>query len=293
MLKKSFRRTALIAMSILLQIAGTNRASAQFFDPSSGLILGVLREISFKHQLGLEEQRRQTAQMVQQVKQFYDTYTLLRRDVEFTQSLYQDMQAVKNLDLSNSYAVSNFVINADRLTYWLPSTTSDLTRTTMDAQALLNNADELQRAYESFALSTEKDEIPNDLEARRHNALRGEEVFSQAMLEYAIKSQVLARTYDSLAVELHQQVINNKNKYTEAERTQLLLEAVKLRELSNTHYEKYLKLSQEAHTNELNMFDRKLDYISKRFDWKTLRSQANKTSKIRYGFFDISRATTE
>jgi len=280
----------IVAAILLLQLAWPRLAAAQFFDPNTSLILSTLREISLKHNLGLQQQRLQTAKMVQQLKQFYDTYSLLRNDIEFTQSLYRDLDAVKRLNLSNAYAVSDFVINADRLNYWLPGATSDLTRSAMDAQSLLSNADALQRTYESFAVSVQKEEIPQDLEARRRNALVGQEVFSRALLEYAIKSQVLAKTYDSLAVELQKQVTAPNNKFTEAERTQLLLKAVDLRELSNEYYEKYLKLSQEAHTNELSLFDRKLDFLSKRFNWQALKSQVNKTSKIRYGFFDISRA---
>jgi len=267
---------------------------AQFFiDPNSSFILSTLREISVKHQLGLEEQRRQTAQMVQQLKVFYDTQTLLRNDVEFTQGLYNDLQAVKHLDITNDFTLSNFIMNADRMDYWLPATTTDLGRSAQDVQALTGNADALQRTYESFAVSTKKGEIPDDLAAREHNALLGQEVFSQALLEYAIKSQHMSKTYDSMAVELQREVMNNKNKYTEAERTQLLLEAVKLRENSNSYYEKYLKLSEEAHTNELNMYDKKLNFLSKKFDWQTLKSEASRTSKVRYGFFDITAAKTE
>ncbi len=292
-LKTQLKNIAVLSCCALLLLL-TKPAHAQFFlDPSTSLMLSTLREISLKHQLGLEEQRRQTAQMVQQVKQFYDTYTLLRNDLEFTQSLYNDMQAVKNLDFNNTFAVSNFIINGDRLDYWLPSTTSDLAHSTQDLRAFAGNAEAMQQIYESFAVSTKRDEIPTDLAAREHNALLGQEVFSQALLEYAIKSQQMAKTYDSMAVELQRQVMNNKNKYTEAERTQLLLEAVKLRENSNVYYEKYLKLSQEAHTNELNMYDKKLSHLNKKFDWKTLKDQANRTSKVRYGFFDISAAKTE
>ena len=288
MMKKLTTRRLAVMLLALVPALLPERASAQFFiDPNTSLMLGTLRDISFKHNLALEEQRRQTAQMTQQLKQFYDNYSLLRQDLEFTQSLYQDMQAVKQLDFSNTYAISNFVMNADRLNYWFPSTASDLTRSTMSTQDLIGNAQELQRTYESFAISTKSDEIPADLAARRENALAGQEVFSQALLEYAAKSQVLAQNYDSMAVELHHQVLNSENKFTEAERTQLMLEAVKLRELSNSYYEKYLKLSQEAHTNELNMYGEKLDFMSQRFSWKTLQSQVNKASKVRYGFFDI------
>ncbi len=269
-------------------------AHAQFFlDPTSGMMLNTLRDISLKHQLGLEEQRRQTSQMVQQLKVFYDNYSLVRQDLEFTQSLYNDMQAVKNLDFANNFTLSNFVTNADRLDYWLPATTSDLARSGENLNALANDTEALQRTYESFAVSTKNGEIPDDLAAREENALLGQEAFSQAMLGYAIKSQQMAKSYDSMAVELQREIMNNKNKYTEAERTQLLLEAVKLRENSNAYYEKYLKLSQDAHTNELNMSERKLNFLSKKFDWQTLKTQANRTSKVRYGFFDISAAKTE
>lgn len=266
---------------------------AQFFDPQGGMIINVLREISLKHQLGLEEQRLQTAKMVQQLKQFYDTYTILRQDVEFTQSLYRDFKAVENMRLNNSFAISNFILNADRLNYWFPSTTQDVTRSAMDTQSLLNNADELRRTYESFALSTQADEAPQDAETRRENAIIGQEVFSQALFEHALRSQQLAKTYDSMAVELYRQVVNSKNKYTEAERTQLLLKSVELREMSNSYYEKYLKLSQDAHTNEINMFDKKMDLLRSKVNWKAMQNQVNKTSKVRYGFFDVSSATVE
>jgi hypothetical protein len=280
----------LIAVCCLLFAAP---AQAQFFDPQGGMIINVLREISLKHQLGLEEQRLQTAKMVQQLKQFYDTYTILRQDVEFTQSLYRDFKAVENMRLNNSFAISNFILNADRLNYWLPSTTQDVTRSAMDTQSLLNNADELRRTYESFALSTQADEAPQDAETRRENAIIGQEVFSQALFEHALRSQQLAKTYDSMAVELYRQVVNSKNKYTEAERTQLLLKSVELREMSNSYYEKYLKLSQDAHTNEINMFDKKMDLLRSKVNWKAMKNQVNKTSKVRYGFFDISSATVE
>ncbi|RIK71874.1 hypothetical protein DCC62_21260, partial [candidate division KSB1 bacterium] len=175
-------------------------------------------------------------------------------------------------DLSNSYAVSNFIINGDRLNFWLPGTTTDVSQSALGVNSLIGNAKELEKTYNSFAVSTQYDEIPSDLDTRRHNALLGQEAFSKALLEYAAKSQVLAKTYDSMAVELQQQVINNKNKFTEAERTQFLLEAVKLREFSNSYYEKYLKYSEEA---------------------QALKSQVNKTSKIRYGFFDIGSTRTQ
>jgi hypothetical protein len=262
-------------------------ARAQFFDPQSGMMLSVLREISFKHQLGLDEQRKQTAQMVQQLKQFYDTYTLLRQDVEFTQSLYRDFKAIDNMRLNNSFAVSNFIINADRLNYWFPGATQDISRSALDTEALLSNADELRRTYESFALSTQDDEAPNDAETRRANAIIGQEAFSKAIFEQALRSQQMAKTYDSMAVELYRQVKDSRNKFSQAERTQFLLESVKLRELSNSYYEKYLKMAQDAHNTELNMFDQKLDLLRSKTTWKTMQNQVNKTSKIRYGFFDI------
>lgn len=290
-LRGNFAPLRLCAIILLLLLP--NLAHAQFWDPNTSLILSTLREISVKHNLGLQEQRRQTAQMVQQLKQFYDTYTLLRNDIEFTQSLYNDMRAIENLDLSNSYAVSNFIINGDRLNFWLPGTATDVTQSALSVESLIGNARELERTYNSFALSTQTEEIPTDLGIRRHNALLGQEAFAKALLEYAMKSQVLAKTYDSMAVELQRQVISNKNKFTEAERTQLLLEAVKLREFSNSYYEKYLKYSEEAHTNELGMFDRKLDFLSKKVDWQTLKTQVNKTSKIRYGFFDIGSSRSQ
>jgi len=108
------------------------QAQAQFLDPNNTLILNTLREIATKHALALEEQRLQTAKLVQQIKQFYDTYTLLRNDIEFSQSLYRDFKAIENLDLTNSYTLSNFVINADRFDYWFPSLTGDVNMATMD-----------------------------------------------------------------------------------------------------------------------------------------------------------------
>ena len=113
------------------------------------------------------------------------------------------------------------------------------------------------------------------------------------MFEYALKCQVLAKTYDSLAVELHRQVTNQENKYTSAERTQLLLEAVKLRDLSNSYYEKYLDLSKKANESELNMYDEKLNYLRSKVNWNALKNEVNKTSRIRYGFFDIISAPFE
>jgi len=268
-------------------------ARAQFIDPQGGMIINVLREISLKHQLGLEEQRMQTAKMVQQLKQFYDTYTLLRQDVEFTQSLYRDFKAIDNMRLNNSFAISNFILNADRMNYWLPGTSQDINRSVMDTQALLNNADELRRTYESFALSTQDNGAPQDAETRRANAIIGQEAFSKALFEQSLRSQQMAKTYDSMAVELYRQVKDSRNKFTEAERTQLLLESVKLRELSNSYYEKYLKLAQDAHNTELNMFDQKLDLLRSKTNWKAMKNQVNRTSKIRYGFFDITPAVIE
>ncbi|MDZ7359399.1 MAG: hypothetical protein ONB46_01555 [candidate division KSB1 bacterium] len=268
-------------------------ANAQFLDPQGGMILNVLREISLKHQLGLEEQRMQTAKMVQQLKQFYDTYTLLRQDVEFTQSLYRDFKAIDNMRLNNSFAISNFIINADRLNYWFPGTTQDISRSALDTQALLSNADELRRTYESFALSTQDNDAPQDAETRRANAMIGQEAFSKALFEQSLRSQQMAKTYDSMAVELYRQVKDSRNKFTEAERTQLLLESVKLREMSNSYYEKYLKLAQDAHNTELSMFDQKLDLLRSKANWKAMKNQVNRTSKIRYGFFDITPAVIE
>jgi hypothetical protein len=271
----------------------TSPVKAQFFDPQSGMILSVLREISFKHQLGLEEQRMQTAKMVQQLKQFYDTYTLLRQDVEFTQSLYRDFKAIDNMNLNNSFAVSNFIINADRLNYWIPGTTQDISRSAMDTQALLSNADELRRTYESFALSTQDDEAPNDAETRRANAIIGQEAFSKELFEQALRNQQMAKMHDSMAVELYHQVRNSRNKFTEAERTQFLIESVKMRDKANEYYQNYLKLAQEAHSTELSMFDQKLDLLRSKTNWKTMKNQVNRTSKIRYGFFDITPAAIE
>ena len=285
-------KRTLIFISVLMMCLGT-RAQAQFFDPNTSLILGTLREISLKHNLGLQEQRMQTAQLVQQVKQFYDTYTLLRNDLEFTQSLYQDMKSAQDLDLSNAYAVSNFIINGDRVNFWLPRTSSDVNRTALDAEALLGNARELERIYDSFAISTQDDEVPSDIVQRRENALLGQDAFSRALVEQAIRDQQLAKDYYNEAIKLRTLALDPENKFTEAERTQFMIEALKLQEKSNAYYEKYLKLSQEAHTNELEQFDRKMDFLGKRFTWKALKSHINQTSKIRYGFFDISAARTE
>jgi len=266
---------------------------AQFLDPQNGVIISVLREISLKNQLGLEEQRMQTAKMVQQLKQFYDTYTLLRQDAEFTQSLYRDFKAIDNMRLNNTFAVSNFILNADRLNYWLPGMSQDVSRTAMDTQALLGNADELRRTYESFALSTQDADAPQDAETRRANAIIGQEAFSKALFEQSLRNQQLAKTYDSMAVELYRQVKDRRSKFTEAERTQFLIESVKLRELSNSYYEKYLKQAQDAHSTELNMFDQKMDLLRSKTNWKAMKNQVNRTSKIRYGFFDITPAVIE
>ncbi|UCE04477.1 MAG: hypothetical protein JSW07_12685 [bacterium] len=269
------------------------RAQAQILDPNNTLILNTLREIATKHALALDEQRLQTAKLVQQLKQFYDTYTLLRNDIEFSQSLYRDFKAIDNLDLTNNYTLSNFIINADRFDYWFPSVAGDINMATMDVEALINNSRRLKETYESFALSVNDEGAPIDAEQRRHNALVGQEAFSQALFEYALKCQVLAKTYDSLAVELHRQITNQESKYTAGERTQLLVEAVKLRDLSNSYYEKYLELSQKAHESELNLYDEKLNYLRSKVNWKALKNQVNQTSKIRYGFFDIIRAPFE
>ncbi|HEX9970816.1 MAG TPA: hypothetical protein VGD14_01985 [bacterium] len=263
------------------------KSSAQFLDPGNTLILNTLREIATKHALTLDEQRLQTAKMVQQLRQFYDTYTLLRNDVEFTQSLYRDYKAIENLNLTNSYTLSNFILNADRFDYWFPSMTGDMNMTSMDIEAMLNNANQLKQTYESFSLSVNDENVPDNAEQRRHNAMAGQQAFSRALFEYSLKCQVLAKTYDSLAVELHRQVTNQANNYTIGERTQLLLEGVKLRDLSNSYYEKYLELSQKAHENEINMYDEKLNYLQSKVNWKTLKNQVNQTSKIRYGFFDL------
>ena len=134
---------------------------------------------------------------------------------------------------------------------------------------------------------------PSDTELRRYNAIVGQQAFSEALFEYALKCQVLAKTYDSLAVELHQQVMSQSSKYTSAERTQLLLESVKLRDLSNNYYEKYLELSQQAHEKELNLYDEKLNLLRSKVNMNTLKNQVNKTSRIRYGFFDIISAPFE
>lgn len=269
------------------------QAQAQFLDPNNTLILNTLREIATKHALSLDEQRLHTAKLVEQLRQFYDTYTLLRNDIEFSQSLYRDYKAIQNLDLANSYTLSNFVINADRFDYWFPSLTGDFSMTTMDLEALLQNSESLKKTYESFSLSVNDEKEPIDAGQRRHNAMVGQQAFSQALFEYSLKCQILAKTYDSLAVELHRQIMDQSNKYTTAERTQLLLEAVKLRDLSNNYYEKYLQLSQQAHEKELNLYDEKLNYLRSKVNLKLLKNEVNRTSKIRYGFFDIIRAPFE
>jgi len=294
-IKLVVKRRIIIIIGIILLLYNIffDKAHAQLIDPNNTLILNTLREIATKHALTLDEQRIQTARLVQQIRQFYDTYSLLRNDIEFSQSLYRDFKAIDNLDLTNTYAVSNFIVNADRFDYWFPSLTGDLNMATMDVEALINNSRRLKETYESFSLSVNDEEEPIDAEQRRHNALVGQQAFSQAMFEYALKCQVLAKTYDSLAVELHRQITNEENKYTAAERTQFLLEAVKLRDQSNQYYEKYLELSQKSHESELNLYDEKLNYLRSKVNMKTLKDQVNKTSKIRYGFFDIIRAPFE
>ncbi len=289
------KKRSILIIGIILFLSSIifQQVPAQLIDPNNTLILNTLREIATKHALTLDEQRLQTAKMVQQLRQFYDTYTLLRNDIEFSQSLYRDFKAIENLDLTNSYAVSNFIINGDRLDYWFPSATGDVNMASMDVEALISSSKRLKETYESFALSVNAEEAPNDAEQRRHNAMVGQQAFSQALFEYSLKCQVLAKTYDSLAVELHRQITNQENKYTAAERTQLLLEAVKLRDQSNQYYEKYLELSQKAHESELNMYDEKLNYLQSKVNWKTLKNEVNRTSKIRYGFFDIIRAPFE
>ncbi|MCI0515526.1 hypothetical protein L0128_20115 [candidate division KSB1 bacterium] len=276
-----------ICLGLLGLMWASQPVQAQLFDPQNSLILNTLREIAMKHNFALEEQRYQTAKLVQQLRQFYDTYTLLRSDVEFSQSLYRDFKALENLDLTRSYSLSNFIINGDRLDYYFPSVSRDVNMAAMDAEALVKNVDQLKKTYESFALSVDDNQVPNDAEQRRHNALAGQQAYSEAMFEYAMKCQILAKTYDSLAVELNQQIMNRSNQYTTAERTQFLLEAVKLRDLSNSYYEKYLNLSEKAHENELNLYDEKLNYLQSKVNWKALKNQVNATSKIRYGFFDL------
>ena len=221
-------------------------AKAQFLDPNNIMILNTLRDISVKNHLSLQEQRIQTAKMVQQLQQFYDSYTLLRNDIEFSQSLYRDFQAVESLDLTQSYVLSDFILNADRPSYWLPSTTNNVNRTGMSTEGLLNNYDELQKTYESFSISINDEKTPDDAAQRRHNAMAGQQAYSQMLFEYALKCEVLAKTYDSLATELQKQVTSQSNRYTPGERTQLMVEAVKLRDLSNSYFEKHLALSRKG-----------------------------------------------
>lgn len=268
-------------------------AKAQFFDPQSSVILGVLREISNKHNLGLAEQRLQTAKLIEQLKQFYDTYTILRQDVEFTQSLYRDFQAIENMRLSNTFAITNLILHGDRLNYWLPSTTQQAERSVMDTDALLRNANALRKTYDSFAISAEEETVPEDADDRLAIAYKTQEAFSRALFEQGLRNQRLAATYDSLASELYRQVVNSRNKFTQAERTQLLLESVKLRNMSNTAYEKYLEIMQQVQNNELAMRDEKLSYLRSKVDWKALQSEAKKVSKIRYGFFDITHGPVQ
>ena len=113
------------------------------------------------------------------------------------------------------------------------------------------------------------------------------------LFEYALKCEVLAKTYDSLATELQRQVSDQSNRYTPGERTQLMVEAVKLRDLSNSYYEKHLDLTEKAHKKELEMFDDKLNFLEKNRSWDTLKKQVNSTSKVRYGFFDLIKAPFE
>lgn len=294
-MKKPFSNYSggIIILIVLIFCSGLQPAKAQFLDPNNTLILNTLRTISLRHNLALQEQRAQTAQMVRQVRQFYDTYTLLRNDIEFSQSLYRDFKAVQNMDLTNSYTMSNFIINGDRLDYWIPGTTSDLSRSGMNVAALLNNAEALDRTYKSFSLSVDDEQVPDDASIRMYNAVSGQQAFSEALFEYALKCQVLAKTYDSMAVELQKQIMDQRNRYSSAERTQLMLEAVKLRDRSNSYYEKYLELSQKAHNNELEMYDKKLNIIQSKGNWKALKQQVNSISKVRYGFFDVVRAPFE
>ncbi|MBN2008759.1 hypothetical protein JW960_05400 [candidate division KSB1 bacterium] len=265
----------------------SSQAFGQFVEPNSVLILNTLRDISVKHQFALQEERLQTAKLVQQIQQFYDTYTLLRNDIEFSQSLYRDFKAIDNLDMTTSYTLSNFIINSDRLNYWFPNLSGDVNRSTFDIESLLNNSEQLKQTYESFALSVNDETAPEDAELRRQNAMAGEQFYSQALFEYALKCQVLAKTYDSLAVELYKQVANKRNNFTQGERAQLMVESVKMRDLSNSYYEKYLTYSEQTHKNELNMYDEKLNMLRSNANLEILKNQINKTSKIRYGFFDI------
>jgi hypothetical protein len=266
---------------------------AQFFDPQSSIIVGVLREISNKHQLGLAEQRIQTAKMVQQLKQFYDTYTLLRQDIKFTQSLYRDFQAIENMRLDNSFAITSLILHGDRVNYWLPSTAQHVERGVLETDALLRNADALRKTYDSFAVSAEAEAAPEDAEQRLANAYQTQEAFSRALFEQALRNQRRALQYDSLAADIYRQVVNDQNKFTQAERMQLLLQSYEWRDKSNTAYENYLELVQQVQNNELALRDEKLSYLRSKANWKILQSQANKVSKIRYGFFDITKGAIQ
>jgi len=283
-------RVLFAAVCTAVFFAAAAPVSAQLFDPQSSMIIGVLREISAKHQLGLQQQRIQTAKLVEQLKQFYDTYTLLRQDFDFTQSLYRDFQAVQNLQTNTLFGTTNFILNADRLDYWFPNTSQELGQTIMDSDNLLNNFEALNRTYDSFSVAAGAEAPPKDAELRRLNALMGEEAYSKMLYQHALRSKHMAFTYDSLATQLYNQVINDRNKFTEAERTNLLVESAKLRNMSNNYYEKYLELSKQARKDELGMYDEKMGLLRSKVNWKILRKQANKESKIRYGFFDITPA---
>jgi len=52
-------------------------------------------------------------------------------------------------------------------------------------------------------------------------------------------------------------------------------------------------LAQQAHNNALNMHDKKRNFLQSKGNWKALQKQVNKTSAVRYGFFDIIRAPFE
>lgn len=283
-------RMLFAAVSMAILFTTVTPVSAQLFDPQSSLIIGVLREISAKNQLGLQQQRLQTAKLVEQLKQFYDSYTLLRQDYQFTQSLYSDFQAVDKLRTNTLFGSTNFILKADRLDYWFPNTTQELGQTIMDSENLLNNFEALNRTYDSFSISADADGPPEDAELRRLNALMGEEAYSKMLYEHALRSKHMALTYDSLAAQLYDQVINQRTKFTEAERTNLLVESAKLRDMSSNYYEKYLQLSKQARTDELNLYDKKMDMLRSKVNWKVLRQQVNEESKIRYGFFDITPA---
>ena len=292
MRSRRFLRIGILA--ILFSVFAANQPlKAQFFDPNNIMIINTLRDISVKNHLALQEQRIQTAKMVQQLQQFYDSYTLVRNDIEFSQSLYRDFQAVGNMDLTQSYVASDFILNADRPSYWLPSTVNNMNRSAMSTEHLLNNYDQLQQTYESFSISINDEKTPDDAAQRRHNAMVSQQAYSQMLFEYALKCEVLAKTYDSLATELQNQVVAESNRYTPGERTQLMVEAVKLRDLSNSYYEKHLALTEKAHKKELDMFDEKVDFLEQKRSWSTLQKQVNKTSKIRYGFFDVINAPFE